>query len=289
VPFTDRGSELFNDRALAVQVPNEAGAPIRSQTVGTAHEAGWIWDIALFSRRGVGCVYSSNHMSDDVAELTLRHYLTLAGFGNAPAIRRLTFRSGHRARFWKRNCLAIGLAAGFLEPLEASAIVLIELSLQALIGNFPKSRKAMDLHARRFNEQASYRWDRIVDFLKLYYVLSKRSDPYWRDNRDPSSISPRLRDLLELWQDQPPSDFDLPATDEVFPAASYQYVLYGMGANPPQPGPIATPGKERAAETMLQVQERARALVSVLPTNRAYFDALHGTGIAEPNSIRGLS
>jgi hypothetical protein len=277
VPFIDRSDVLFNDRALAAQVPVAPGSPIASQTTATAHAAGWIWDIGLPGRRGVGCVYSSKFASDEDAAATLAGFLratTPGGEADKLSFRRLTFRSGHRERFWERNCLAVGLSAGFLEPLEASAIVLIELSLEALLDNFPATRGSMDAHARRFNERFRYRWDRIVEFLKLHYVPSERDEPYWRAHRDPASIPPRLAELLEVWRDQPPSLADLPMADEVFPAASYQYVLYGMGYPPPPAGAIRSDAGEAVSEQMRKAEQRGRALAASLPTNRAYLDAL---------------
>ena len=283
VPFVDRSTQLFNDRALAVQVPVEAGSAIASQTVGTAHSAGWLWDIALPSRRGVGCVYSSSHVNDEGATFVLHDYLrrTAPGISLGDlSVRRLTFRSGHRSEFWKRNCIAIGLSAGFLEPLEASAIVLIELSLNALIDNFPTSRNTMEIHAGRFNRLFAYRWERIIEFLKLHYVLSERKEPYWQDHRRAESVPDRLADLLRIWKGQPPSTFDLPEIDEIFPAASYQYVLYGMGFPPPPKGSMNSPMKIDPA-AMRQMQERGRALASVLPTNRSYLDGLRAPLPAE--------
>ncbi len=279
VATVDRGGELFNDRALAVQLPVAPDSAIASQTNATAHAAGWIWDIGLPTRRGIGCVYSSAHLSDDAAADTLTRYLrTAASDAPTPSFRQLQFRSRHRERFWHRNCLAVGLSAGFLEPLEASAIVLIELSLDALLDTFPSHRGAMDIHADRFNTLFRYRWDRIVEFLKLHYVLSERDEPYWRDHRDPSSIPPRLADLLRLWRHQPPSRTDFPMIDEVFPAASYHYVLYGMGFPPPPRGPIATADRSRTNGLLEQVDQRRRMLTAGLPTNRAYLDALrHAT------------
>ncbi|RYD48791.1 MAG: tryptophan halogenase, partial [Sphingomonadales bacterium] len=277
VPFIDRSDVLFNDRALAVQVPVAPGSPIGSQTTATAHSAGWIWDIALPGRRGVGCVYSSKFASDEEAAATLATYLratTPGGEAEDLSFRRLTFRSGHRERFWERNCLAVGLSAGFLEPLEASAIVLIELSLEALLENFPATRGSMEAHARRFNERFRYRWDRIVEFLKLHYVPSQRDEPYWRAHRDTASIPPRLAELLEVWRDQPPSLADLPMADEVFPAASYQYVLYGMGFPPPAAGAIQTGAVDAVLGQMRQAEQRGRSLAASLPTNRFYLDAL---------------
>ena len=147
------------------------------------------------------------------------------------SVRRLTIKSGHRETFWKGNCVAIGLAAGFLEPLEASAIVLIELSAKLVAEQMPANREVMDVVAHRFNATTLYRWGRIIDFLKLHYVLTKRTDTaFWRDNLKPHTIPERLRDLLSLWRYHSPwfhDEFD--RAEEVFPAASYQYVLYGMG------------------------------------------------------------
>ena len=277
VPFIDRSDVLFNDRALAAQVPVAPDSPIASQTNATAHDAGWIWDISLPTRRGIGCVYSSGHMNDDEAAETLRTYVSAKGPEGAAAglsFRQLKFRSGHRARFWERNCVAIGQAAGFLEPLEASAIVMIELSLTALLAGFPADRSVMDIHARRFNDLFRYRWDRIVDFLKLHYVPSRREGDYWRDHRAAGSIPDRLADLLAIWKYQPPSAADFPAVDEIFPAASYQYVLYGMGFTPPERGAIRIGEVERAVAAMTQAGQRGRALAASLPTNRAYLDAL---------------
>jgi tryptophan 7-halogenase len=276
MPFEDAGGVLFNDAAIAAQVPVAPDSAIAAQTDATAHAAGWIWDIALPHRRGIGCVYASAHLSADEATDKLMRYIARAVPGSDPArlsARRLSFRSGHRARFWQGNCLALGLAAGFLEPLEASAIVLIELSLDALLDGFPASRAAMPLHADRFNTLFRYRWARIIEFLKLHYVLSTRDEPYWQAHRNPATIPDRLAALLRLWRDQPPSRADFPQVDEVFPAASYQYVLYGMGFPPPPPGPLR-PDAAIPAATLAAVATRARTLAASLPANRAYLDAL---------------
>ena len=276
VDWLDLSAELLNDRALAVQLPVEQGSSVASQTVATAHSGGWLWDIALPTRRGIGCVYSSCFMSDDEAENELRAYVGRTGLDpQTVAPRLLRFPSGHRKQFWKGNCLAIGLSAGFIEPLEASAIVLIELSLRALADNFPRSRRAMPIHAERFNRLFALRWRRIADFLKLHYALSQRDEPYWRAQRDAATISPELAALLELWTDQPPSTYDFPLSEEIFPAASHQYVYYGMTGRPQ-----ASEGSSEAISHLSQVRDRARQLGSALPTNRAYLDRLRSGGAA---------
>lgn len=276
--WVDRSKQLFNDRALVVQIPVEAGSPIGSQTVATAHKAGWIWDIGLPTRRGIGCVYASRFLDDAEAERILADYVA-SNLPSAPRAhaRRLVFPTGNRERFWIGNCVAIGLSAGFVEPLEASAIVLIELSLRALIDNFPARGSAMEPVARQFNDQFTTRWERIVEFLKLHYVLSGRTEEYWQAHRDPRSFPDRLQGLLALWRERPPSPYDLPLAEEIFPAASYQYVYYGMRGGLPPELPKAS------AELKVQLEaarQRGRSLLAALPTNRAYLDGL-ATGLPQ--------
>lgn len=270
--WIDCSDTLPNDRALAVQVPVGVDTAIESQTIGTAHAAGWLWDIGLPTRRGVGCVYSSRFMDDGEADTVLRDYVRkIAGDAAASALspRLLPFRSGHRAEFWRGNCVAIGLSAGFLEPLEASAIVMIELSMRALIENFPTAPETMPIHARRFNALFRQHWERVIEFLKLHYILSERTEPYWLAHRDPATMPSRLADLVALWRHQPPSSYDLPLAEEIFPAASYQYVYYGMGGFVPDLLPPASAVMQRQ---LAQVPGRIRNLTSALPTNRRYLE-----------------
>jgi len=229
VGFKDCSDVLFCDTAMAMQVPYDSqSVAVTTHTTATAQTSGWIWDIGLPSRRGVGHVYSSRHISDDEAELELRDYIGPAA--DNLTVRKIPIRGGHRVTFWVRNCVAVGLASGFLEPLESSAIVLVELSAKIIAEQMPVCREVMDIVASRFNATTEYRWGRIIDFLKLHYALSKRRDTaFWRDNVDPASMPDRLQDLLELWRYQSPwfhDEFD--RVEEVFPSASYQYVLYGM-------------------------------------------------------------
>jgi tryptophan halogenase len=230
VGFKDCRDVLFCDAALALQVPYPApDAPMASHTISTAQTAGWIWDIGLPTRRGTGYVYSTQHATDEEACETLMRYLGPDHRHLTP--RKIAIRAGHRTTFWKNNCVAVGLAAGFLEPLESSAIVLIELSAKLIAEQLPANREVMDIVARRFNDVTHYRWGRIIDFLKLHYVLTQRKDSaFWRDNVDPATVPERLQNLLKLWKFQSPWFFDeFDRLEEVFPAASYQYVLYGMG------------------------------------------------------------
>lgn len=286
VGWVDRSDVSFNDRALAVQVPVEPGSAIASQTIGTAHAAGWLWDIALPTRRGIGCVYSSRFLDDAGAEKMLADYVAARVPGAdtaALAPRKLQFATGHREKFWEGNCLSVGLSAGFIEPLEASAIVLIELSAKALADGYPHSRGALPRLADRFNALFRYRWDRIVDFLKLHYVLSRREEPYWRAHRDAATVPASLAAQLELWRDHPPATADFPQVDEIFSAASQHYVLYGMGF--PLPAESVGAPFEAAAKRIAEIAERSRALAAALPTNRSYLDTL--TASAQSRAAQG--
>lgn len=285
VPFKEKHDILFNDTALAVQVPYlSEDSPIASCTVSTAQEVGWIWDIGLPTRRGVGHVYSSRHCSDDQAEAALRRYIE-PSFGGSDhetvSLRKIKIKPGYRSELWHKNCLAVGIAAGFLEPLEASALVLIELSAKMLSEQFPVNREAMNIVARRFNETFNYRWERIIDFLKLHYVLTERKENFWQDNCDPDTIPDSLSELLRLWEHQFPWRYDTPFAEEMFPSASYQYVLYGMGFETKTEGRISRSQKlamERANGVFQQNVQRTQQLLRNLPTNRDLLNKIYTHG-----------
>lgn len=283
VPLRPQRDVLFNDRALAVQVPYEhPHSPIATQTIATAQPGGWVWDIGLPTRRGVGHVYSSAHTSDDEAEQALRrHIVASGGPADIATPRRLRFEPGYRQRFWHRNCVAVGLSAGFVEPLEATALALVELSATAISEQLPATRAAMDIVAQRFNESFTGRWERVIDFLKLHYALSRRRDSaYWRDHAQPGSMPPRLHDALTLWRHRPPSRHDFPRVDEPFPSASWQYVLFGMGFRP-EPGAYDRgPDDTETAEAAFQeAASLTRRMRPALPGHRELIEHIHRHGL----------
>ena len=280
VPFIDYSDVLFINTALAVQVPYECeDAPIASHTISTAQAAGWIWDIGLIHRRGVGHVYSSRHTSEEQATEQLQQYV--GDQFKQLSLRKIPLHCGHRKIFWKNNCVAVGLAAGFLEPLEASAIVLVELSASMIAEQLPACREVMDITAKRFNETFLYRWARIIDFLKLHYILSKRTDnAFWVDNRDPATIPESLQELMQLWRYQPPGDHDFTSNNEVFPAASYQYVLYGMGFETCYDySPHLLRDQVFAQEQFTKNQKNIDQVLRSLPSNRELLTKIHLHGL----------
>jgi hypothetical protein len=145
----------------------------------------------------------------------------------------------------------------------------------------PATRTEMDLLAERFNESFRYRWQRVIDFLKLHYALSRRRDSeFWRDHVRPESIPDRLQQLLELWRYRPPSRYDLPRVEEVFPSASYQYVLYGMGFRPePDGAPRTSDDTDEAERYFREAARRTSKMLAALPGNRELIGHIHRNGL----------
>ena len=265
--------QLFADRALACKIPLAADAPMESCTIATAHEAGWLWDIGLNGARGIGCIYSSSHISDDRAADILRSY---CGPGHEDAaLRSIPFVPGYREQQWQRNCVAVGLSAGFLEPLESTGLVLIEAAVGMIAEMLPHSGP-MHAPARRFNELMTARFENIINFLKLHYCLSSRTEPFWRDNAAASSIPDRLAGLLEEWRLRPPGRFDFVLDTETFAFFNYQYILYGMGfATDLSAGRSDFPQADEAAKVFAKIQRFADRAVADLPPHRALIQQIN--------------
>ena len=289
VDFVSVKDVLFNDAAVAVQVPyDKADDPIASTTKATAVAHGWIWDIGLQTRRGIGHVYSTAHADEATAMATIRAYVSETSPGadlDDLRFRTIPFEPGHRRQFWVKNCVAVGLSGGFIEPLEASALALIEQSAKIISEQLPVNREIMDIVAKRFNERMLYNWKRVIEFLKLHYVISERNDSdYWRDCRAAASCPEELGDKLALWQQQPPWHDDAPRVDELFPSASYQYVLYGMGFRPEYNylGQSELEQERPRVERLVQEkEEKARQMSRLLPTNRELINSM--------TSLRGVA
>ena len=280
--LTPAGAALCNDRAVVAQIPyaNPDADPIASATQATAQEAGWIWDIGLATRRGVGYVYASEHADEARAQETLARYVAASSPGVDAAslpYRTISFAPGFRQTFWTRNCVAVGLAAGFVEPLEASALALVEQAAAFLADQLPRDREIMDAAAKRFNAKMRYHWERIVEFLKLHYAASQRADSaYWREHRVAERWPESLRDKMALWRQQPPWHDDAPMLGELFPSASYQYVLYGMGFRPRYglPEGAVADARRSAGALRRRTGEQAQRLTAKLPATRDLVRAL---------------
>ncbi|MCF2858266.1 tryptophan 7-halogenase [Pseudoalteromonas sp. SMS1] len=226
--FVDKSDVLLTDTALAIQIPYEDNStPIPPFTISTAQKHGWIWDIGLTQRKGVGYVFSSNHQSEDQAVQTLANYLGQSAQDIAP--RKISMKVGYQREAWIKNCVAMGLSQGFVEPLEATGLLMFDVTARMFSEALPDLKTDMPLRARRFNEDICQMWESTADFIKLHYYLSKRDDSqFWIDNRDPCSISTELAEKLEMWRSKLPSQFDFRHTLDSFRVSNYLYVLYGM-------------------------------------------------------------
>lgn len=284
VPFISCKDVLFNDRALAVQVPyNSASDEINSATHSTAVDNGWIWDIGLQSRRGVGHVYSSDFCSKEQAFDTLSKYVAANSSYDIASlsVKELQINPGYREKFWHNNVVAVGMAAGFIEPLEASAIALIELSAKFIRDQLPQNRAVMDIVAARFNKKFHQRWQQIIDFLKLHYILSERDNSaYWCAARSTDTVSQSLKDKLALWQCQPPYLYDSFETEELFPAASYQYIYYGLnGRTAFVPSQKWLNQRQQATRLLQQNQQKRHQLQQQLASNRVVLEKIKHYGL----------
>lgn len=227
VPFICKSKELLANTALVHQVPISECEPINPFTTATAHKAGWIWDIPLTNRRGTGFVYSSNYIEDEEAHLLYAQYLCVDAHSFAP--RKIDMRMGYRKEFWHKNCVSLGLSQGFLEPLEATSILLTDFTAGLFARNFPRFKDDMDSSINYCNKVVDYAWARTVDFIKLHYCISDRVDSdFWIDNKDPKSLSDTLKERLALWKRRSPQKMDFFSRFELFDAENFLYVLYGM-------------------------------------------------------------
>ncbi len=196
-PFHPYRDNLFNDRAIAMPTPLVDGEDIPPETASTALRHGWAWRIPLTTRYGNGYVYSSDFVSDDDAERELRQHLGPAADG--VEARRLRMRVGRVKQHWRQNCVAIGLSQGFIEPLEATALMLIQLSVEQFIAalegdGFGRGRQAA------YNQCVNAMFEGVRDYVVAHYQLNTRRDSdYWRANRANRNISERLISLLDVW------------------------------------------------------------------------------------------
>ena len=195
VPFRSFSDNLFNDRA--VTIPTARPTIVPNYTTATALPAGWAWSIPLTNRTGNGYVYASSYSSPDEAETALRRHLGLLD-ADVP-VRHLTMRVGRVETSWTGNCLAVGLAQGFIEPLEATALHIVQATVQSFIaacnqGDFsPAGRDD-------FNAALARRYEGIRDYIVAHYRLNLRRDnDYWRANAENSNLSPSLKALMTCW------------------------------------------------------------------------------------------
>lgn len=263
--YEDWSQWLRNDSALALQTDCPL-VDIPPYTRAIAHDAGWQWKIPLQHRQGTGYVYSTAYSSDEEARKVLMANLE----GDIRVeLRLLKFRTGRRRSAWVRNCVAVGLAGGFVEPLESTSIHLIHSGVTRLLRLFPFSGCKESL-ARQYNEQSQVEYERIRDFIILHYKATERDDtPYWRDCRD-MAVPDTLAHRLELFRE---TGHVLPDPDDVFRTDSWLQVMLGQRLEPKGYHHLPHMLSDERLRVMLEtLRGNIAAAVAKMPTHTEFLE-----------------
>lgn len=224
ISYSDR---LFTDAAVTVRLPKkDATSNPRPYTTATARAAGWTFEIDLRDRSGLGYVYSSGYVDSEKAERELRSYIG-DGHEDLP-VNHIKTRVGRLKEAWVKNCVAIGLSSGFLEPLESTGLYFIELALRLFVDYVDMDSPREQLR-NSYNKVVAHIFDEVAQFIVLHYILTERNDTeFWRDVRAKTKRLPELDEKLELWRLKPPTDSDFTGPATPFGAANYSAILFGM-------------------------------------------------------------
>jgi tryptophan halogenase len=267
-PWIDWSRYMLCDRAVALPLPRSDSFP--PYTLSTALPAGWRWQIPLSSRTGSGYVYSSAHLSDEAATEAL---VARSGLRRARSAdpRLLKIRVGRRQNFWLRNCVAIGLASGFVEPLESTGIHLIQEAIFQLVAYLP-DRDFDDALRRAYNARMAAMYDEVRDFIVLHYLLAGREEPFWRDARN-VPLPDTLRESLAVYEENGRVEN---ARLRLFIEASYFSILTGNARLPRRP--IAEADCANVVELgrlLAQVRASNDELTARMPSHKAVLAELH--------------
>ena len=259
---------LPTDSAVAVQTT--ATEPAVPYTRAIAHEAGWRWKIPLQHRVGNGLVYASAHMGDDAARAKL-----MAEVEGEPIVepRLIRYRTGRRMDAWRKNCVALGLSSGFVEPLESTSIHLIMIGVTRLIQMFPFGPGPHEASAKRYNDLAQRELERIRDFVVLHYHLNRRPEPFWTERREMDAPD-TLRERLELFREGAQA---YQGEGDLFRADSWLQVLLGQGLQPQAHhlmGRMAQPAQLRGA--LADLKRNVDRAVAGLPRHQDFLDRYIG-------------
>ncbi|MGH8289354.1 MAG: tryptophan halogenase family protein [Steroidobacteraceae bacterium] len=251
------------DRAMAVGCA--LGEDLPAHTCATARPAGWQWRIPLQHRMGNGHVYCSEYMSDDEATEILLANLIGPPLGDP---RPLRFTAGLRRQFWSRNCVAIGLSAGFLEPLESTSIHLVQSAITRLLAMFP-DRDCSPILAQEFNRASRFEYERIRDFLILHYHAQQRQEPLWRYARS-MQIPEALQLKMDHFRNAGRILFD---ASELFQKNNWLAVLVGQEVWPERYHPLVDlRGRADAGRILAEMRRAMEQAALSLPTHRQYIE-----------------
>ncbi len=273
IGFEDWSHWLPCNRAVAVPCGRVAD-PV-PYTRATARAAGWQWRIPLQHRTGNGLVYASAFLSDDEAAATLLANLDGPALADPKPLR---FKAGKRRAFWSHNCIAIGLASGFLEPLESTSIHLVQTAIARLLQNLP-GPGSNDAARTAYNRQTHREYDRIRDFLILHYHANRRDEPMWQATRA-MALPDALAEKLVLWRERAQVSRD---DEELFTEAGWTQVLIGQDVLPDAWHPLAD---QVASDDLSMFLDTAATMAARVATSLpAHADLLRALAAAPTRSI----
>jgi len=268
-PFISFSESLLCDRAIALQIPRDVEKDgIQPYTTATALTNGWVWNIPLYGRDGTGYVYSSKFITPEAAEAEFRAYLGPKAEGIAP--NHVAMRIGRCRNSWVKNCVAIGLSSGFVEPLESTGIFFIQNGIEELVNHLPGDHIEEET-AKSYNKVVGEAIDGVRDFLILHYRTTDRNDTeFWRATKS-LKLPESLEDRFALWKKRLPNARNINPSFHGFESYSYSVMLLGLNYQPEQSLPaldhIDPAGAQRAFRAMKEKTER---LVSTLPSQLEY-------------------
>jgi tryptophan 6-halogenase len=249
-PYVSFANNLFNDAAVAL--PSPIGTSIPSETVSTALKHGWAWKIPLTGRYGNGYVYSTQFTSADEAETELRQHLGLLE-SDTPA-RHLKMKIGRVTKHWNRNCLAVGLSQGFIEPLEATALLFIQQTAAVFLEFLEQGDLGEAAHDR-FNQRVNDHFEGTRDYIVTHYKTNTRTDTeYWRANAANLNLSDDLKRLYSAWMSGKSiaPGVRQQVIGKGYPVFSWYSIMAGMGIFPDQAN-LRPPSSHEARYNMAEV------------------------------------
>ncbi len=257
--FDDWSHLLICDSAIAVQTELEGKQPPFTRSI--AHPSGWQWKIPLQSRVGNGIVYSSKYISDDDAKDTLLNNIQGKTLTEPKLIK---YRAGVRRKHWNKNCVAIGLSSGFIEPLESTSIHLIQQSVLRLLQLFP-SKLMEESNRNKFNEKMHYELENIRDFIVLHYYVTERQDSlFWKYCKN-MPIPSSLQERIDLFLD---NGYAEKRDGELFGESSWAQVMIGQGLEPQGYNPVVNMmPKEELNRFLEQIKQASINYVRNLPNH----------------------
>jgi hypothetical protein len=273
-PFISFSDSLLCDTALAMQVPKDIEKEgMNPFTSATALSSGWVWNIPLYGRDGTGYVFSSAYTSVEDAEREFRKHVGPASDNSNASV--IKMRIGRNRNAWVKNCIAIGLANGFVEPLESTGIFFIQYGIEELIANFPDKSFNPEL-SRRYNMNMANCIDGVRDFLTLHYCASNRYDtPFWKATKHDIKVPEDLKTRMAEWKVRMPNSRNINPNYHGFESYSYCVMLQGLGYLPESGLPVLNHlDSANALSAFREIRERTEFLCSTLPSQYEYLTSV---------------